>query len=80
MSPKTGTDEATPVTVPDVSTDAGPRAGYTVPVLHVELSERMVNLGFWGGLGSAVVFGAIDPPLGILIGAGVVVARHTAHK
>jgi hypothetical protein len=36
----------------------------------------LVNAGFWGGLAGAVVLGVVDPPLAVLVGAAVVVARH----
>ena len=41
---------------------------------------KVVDVGFWGGLTGAAVLGAIDPPLAILVGAGVVIARHQAKK
>lgn len=50
--------------------------GYELPVIHLHLSERTVNMGFWGALVGSAAFGAIDPPLAILIGLGVLVARH----
>jgi hypothetical protein len=50
--------------------------GYVLPVLHTRIPDKAVDLGFWGGLFGAVVFGAIDAPLGVLLGAGVIVARH----
>jgi hypothetical protein len=55
------------------SSDPG---GYVLPVLHTRIPEKAVDLGFWGGLFGGMVFGAIDAPLGVLIGAGVLVARH----
>ena len=50
--------------------------GYEVPVIHLRLPERAVNMGFWGALVGSAALGAIDPPLAILIGLGVVIARH----
>lgn len=49
---------------------------YVVPVLHSRLPGRAVEFGFWGGLAGAVLMGAIDLPLALAVGVGVVVARH----
>lgn len=49
---------------------------YVIPVLHAHVPSRTVEWGFWGVLAGAALFGAIDPPLALLVGAGVVVARH----
>ena len=49
---------------------------YVVPVLHTHLPARAVELGFWGGLAGAAVAGVVDPPLALMVGAGVLVARH----
>ena len=49
---------------------------YLVPMVHVHVPARAVEWGFWGVLAGATVLGAIDPTLALLIGAGVVVARH----
>ena len=53
---------------------------YVLPLVGVRIPATLVNAGFWGGLVGAVALGAIDPPLGVLVGAGVVVGRHTARK
>ncbi len=50
--------------------------GYKVPLVGVTVPSRLVETGFWGGLLGAAAFGALDPPLALLVGAGVVVARH----
>jgi hypothetical protein len=50
--------------------------GYKVPLVGLALSARVVETGFWGGLVAAVALGALDPPLALLVGAGVVVSRH----
>lgn len=55
---------------------AAPDSGYELPVLHMRVPARAVEMGFWGGLAGAALLGAIDPPLAFLVGAGVVVARH----
>jgi hypothetical protein len=47
-----------------------------VPWVHVSLPESAVNTMFWASLAGAAIFGAVDPPLAALIGAGVVVSRH----
>ena len=56
--------------------DEQPGGDYVLPLVHVHVPQRVVDVGFWGGLAGAVALGAIDPPLGILVGAGVLVARH----
>jgi hypothetical protein len=56
---------------PDVERDE-----YVVPLLHTRIPERTVDIAFWGSLGVASLFGVVDPPLALLIGAGVLVARH----
>jgi hypothetical protein len=64
--------------VSEVSTTSGPSESrdYVVPVVKVHVPGALVNAGFWGGLAGAVVLGVVDPPLGVLVGAAVVVARH----
>ncbi len=49
---------------------------YVLPVVHVHVPARAVDIGFWGGLVGAVALGALEAPLGILVGAGVLIARH----
>jgi len=49
---------------------------YIVPVLHARLPARAVELGFWGVLAGAALMDAIDLPLALAVGVGVVVARH----
>jgi len=56
---------------PLVETDS-----YVVPVLHARLPAQAVELGFWAGLAGAALMGAIDLPLALAVGVGVVVARH----
>ena len=60
---------------PDVSPDSGD-GRYVIPLIHTSVPSKVVNLGFWGALLGTVAVGAVDPPLGLLIGAGVVIARH----
>jgi hypothetical protein len=55
---------------------AGTSDGYELPVVHLRLPERAVNLGFWGVLLGSAALGIVDPPLAALIGAGVLIARH----
>jgi hypothetical protein len=64
--------------VPEVSTTSGPSesSDYVVPMVKVHVPGALVNAGFWGGLAGAVVLGVVDPPLAVLVGAAVVVARH----
>lgn len=49
---------------------------YKVPLVGVNVPAALVETGFWGGLLGAAALGALDPPLALLVGAGVVVARH----
>ena len=49
---------------------------YELPVVHTHIPARAVELGFWGGLTGAALLGSVDPPLALLVGAAVVVARH----
>jgi hypothetical protein len=49
---------------------------FVVPVVHVHVPEAAMNLAFCGGLAAAVALGAVDLPLGLLIGMGVAIARH----
>ncbi len=53
---------------------------YVVPMVHARVSRTVVDAGFWGGLAGAVALGFVDPPLGVLLGAGVIVARHGARR
>jgi hypothetical protein len=72
--------------VRDEATRAGDTVGeaghgdhsYVLPLVHVRLPERLVEAGFWGGLAGSVALGAVDPPLGLLVGVGTLVARHHA--
>ena len=61
---------------PKASTNGDAGDSYVVPVVGVHLPGKVVNVAFWGGLVGAVALGAVDPPLGILVGAGVLIARH----
>ena len=61
----------------EVASSNGSR-DYTLPIVHVRVPAKAVDVGFWGGLAGAVALGVVDPPLGVLLGAGVVVARHQA--
>jgi hypothetical protein len=75
----TATKAKAPRTARTTDQDAGatPRSDdYVVPLVHVHVPSVVVDGGFWGGLAGAVALGVLDPPLGVLVGAGVVVARH----
>jgi hypothetical protein len=50
--------------------------GYVVPLVHTRVPASVVNTGFWAGLAGSAALGVIDPPLAVLVGAGVLVARH----
>lgn len=65
------------------STSAGTSVGaaadgrdYKIPLVGLTVPAALVETGFWGGLLGAAALGALDPPLALLVGAGVVVARH----
>ncbi len=60
---------------PDVEPDE-----YVLPVLQMRVPERVVDIGFWGALGVAALFGVVDAPLAVLIGAGVLIARHSTRN
>jgi hypothetical protein len=45
-------------------------------VVHVHLPEPVVKAGFYGGLATAAVVGALDWPLVLLTGVGVAIVRH----
>jgi len=49
---------------------------YVTPITHTPLPRQLVDGAFWGGLAGAVALGLVDPPLGLLLGAGVIIARH----
>jgi hypothetical protein len=59
-----------------------PRASddYVVPVVHLHIPSAAVNAGFWGGLAGSVALGVIEPPLGMFVGAGRLIARHQSKK
>jgi hypothetical protein len=66
-----------PATKPQTSVGNGRSAGdYVVPVVHVHVPEPVVKAGFYGGLATAAVVGALDWPLVLLAGVGVAMARH----
>jgi hypothetical protein len=65
------------VTKLQTSADNGqPPGDYVVPVIHIHLPESVVRIGFYSGLAAAVAAGAVDLPLALLVGVGVVIARH----
>ena len=70
--------ETTTKVKPKASTNGAASDSYVLPVVGVHLPGKVVNVAFWGGLVGAVALGAVDPPLGILVGAGVLVARHSS--
>jgi hypothetical protein len=53
---------------------------YVLPLVHVHVPAAVVDAGFWAGLAGAVAVGVVDPPLGMLVGAGVVIARHKSKR
>ncbi len=56
--------------------DSSMKEGYDLPVIGVTLPPRLVEVGFYGALLGSAALGVIDAPLAMLIGAGVVIARH----
>jgi len=54
------------------------RPSYVLPVVHVRLPDRAVEIAFWGSLAGAAAFGVVDAPLAVLIGGAVLIARHRA--
>ena len=72
---------ARPSTRSAASDGKAPRGdSYVLPLIHTGVPSRVVDVGFWGALVGSVALGAVDPPLGLLLGAGVVVARHRARS
>jgi uncharacterized phage infection (PIP) family protein YhgE len=53
---------------------------YELPVVHARIPAPLVNAGFWAGLAGSAALGVVEPPLALLVGAGVVVARHTRRR
>ncbi len=53
---------------------------YVVPFVHVHVPSTAVDAGFWGGLAGSVALGVIEPPLGMFLGAGLLIARHQSKK
>jgi hypothetical protein len=75
MSPPRRSARSTAASGPSAPSGADPQ-GYQVPLVGVTVPARLVETGFWGGLVGAAALGALDPPLALLVGAGVLVARH----
>ncbi|MGI8493095.1 MAG: hypothetical protein ACR2KC_06490 [Acidimicrobiales bacterium] len=59
---------------------AAARQDYELPILRARVPEAVGNMAFWAGLAGSVVIGAVELPLAALVGAGVVVARHTRRR
>ena len=76
MTEETATKDTPPADKP-ASNGTG---DYVLPVAHTHVPKRVVDVAFWGGLAGAVVFGVVDPPLGVLLGGAVVVARHRSSR
>ena len=58
----------------------GARDSYVVPLVGMRVPGVVVNVGFWGGLAGAALLGAVDAPLAVLLGAGVLIARHRSNN
>ncbi|MGZ4681470.1 MAG: hypothetical protein ACXWBN_00405 [Acidimicrobiales bacterium] len=63
-----------------VDVEAGADDAYVLPITHVKVPRALVNIGFWGGLAAAAVVGAVELPVAVAIGAGVLVARHATGR
>lgn len=61
---------------PEAPGSAAGDGSYVVPVVHTHIPAPAVEVGFWAGLAGAALLGIVDPPLALLVGTGVVVARH----
>lgn len=59
-----------------VSNERTSDGDFVVPVVHLHVPEPKMRLAFCGGLVAAVALGAVDLPVGVLIGMGVAIARH----
>ena len=53
---------------------------YVLPITHAHVPNFAVEAGFWSALAGSVVLGVVEPPLGLLVGAGVLIARHRSKK
>jgi hypothetical protein len=51
-------------------------APFVVPVVHLTVPEKAVDVAFWAALSGAAAMGVVELPLAALIGTGVLVARH----
>jgi hypothetical protein len=60
---------------PGPRTAQAPAGELVVPLVHVHLPEPTVTRAFFGGLAAAVVLGAVDLPVGVLVGLGMAIAR-----
>lgn len=56
--------------------DSGDGRSYALPFIHTHIPAPVVDGGFWAALVGATVLGAVEAPLALLVGAGVVIARH----
>jgi hypothetical protein len=57
-----------------------PATSDVLPLVHTHVPASVVNTGFWAGLAGSALLGVVDPPLAVLVGAGVLVARHRAPR
>lgn len=53
---------------------------YELPVIHTRVPAELVEVTFWSALGGAALVGVVSPPAAMMIGAGVLVARHRLHR
>jgi hypothetical protein len=46
-----------------------------VPVIGARIPGDLAERGFWGALVGSALLGVVDPPLALLVGAAVLIAR-----
>jgi hypothetical protein len=49
---------------------------YVMPIIGISVPAKIVEKGFFAALIASVALGTVDPPLGLLIGTSVLIARH----
>ncbi|MEZ5143931.1 MAG: hypothetical protein R2726_15630 [Acidimicrobiales bacterium] len=78
----TAAEESTPAPAaePGVGTVASADDAYELPIIHAKVPAGLVEVTFWSALGGAALVGMLSPPAAMMIGAGVLVARHQMHR
>ncbi len=75
-------DDSTAATgkVTQLGSAKGSDDDYVLPIVNMHVPSFAVNAGFWSALAGSVALGFVEPPLGMLVGAGVLIARHQTKK